>query len=43
MEASTNPQPSRARRIRLWLRRELLPTLALLLLLGTARASFANH
>lgn len=43
MEASTKPQPSRARRARLWLRREVLPTLALLLLLGTARASFANH
>ncbi|MBO9715768.1 MAG: signal peptidase I [Pseudoxanthomonas sp.] len=45
MEAlpKSSQQSSRARRARLWLRREVLPTLALLLLLGTARASFANH
>ena len=43
MEATANPQLSRARRARLWLRREVLPMLVLLLLLGTARASFANH
>jgi signal peptidase I len=45
METSPHPsqEASRSRRIRIWLRREVLPTLALLLLLGTARASFANH
>ena len=33
----------RPRSIAAWLRREALPLLVLLLLLGTARASFANH
>ncbi|KAF1689618.1 signal peptidase I [Pseudoxanthomonas koreensis] len=37
-----NPQP-RPRSAIAWLRREALPLLAMLLLLGTARASFANH
>lgn len=37
------PAPARIRSAGHRLRRELLPMLALLLLLGTARASFANH
>ena len=36
-------QQDRPRSIAAWLRREALPLLVLLLLLGTARASFANH
>lgn len=44
MEAmQTKEGGTRAFRVRAWLRREALPIVAMLLLLGTARASFANH
>ena len=44
MEATqTKEGGTRAFRVRSWLRREALPIVAMLLLLGTARASFANH
>ena len=39
----TPARQDRPRSIAAWLRREALPLLVLLLLLGTARASFANH
>ena len=39
----TPAREDRPRSIAAWLRREALPLLVLLLLLGTARASFANH
>lgn len=35
--------PGRGRRLAQWLRRELLPLAVMLLLLGAARSSFANH
>lgn len=39
-----NPQaPRRTQRIRGWLRREALPTAVMLVLVGVARTSFANH
>ena len=37
------PRPEPRTRAVAWLRREALPLLVMLLLLGTARASFANH
>ena len=45
MQPSANASHDQGRRraARHWLRHEVLPLLALLLLLGTARASFANH
>ena len=39
----TPSQNRRPRSLAAWLRREALPLLVMLLLLGTARASFANH
>ncbi len=38
--SAASPSPSR---LRAWLRRELLPLAVMLLLLGAARSSFANH
>lgn len=39
----TLDQAGRGRKLAQWLRRELLPLVVMLLLLGAARSSFANH